>query len=360
MSARLTRSAGWRALAAVLALLLAGCGPRDEPFYQQRLLAFGTLVDVSLWGVDADRATEAFRALGEEFNWMHQAWHAWRPSTVTRLNRQLQSGEPFAPDPGVLPLVEISTRLALASGHLFNPAIGRLIALWGYQADAPGQAPPPPEVVAELVRQAPRMDDIVREGDALRCRNPAVQLDFGGFAKGYGVDRAVERLQALGVGNAVVAAAGDVRAIGRRGDRPWRIGIRHPRAPGVLASIEIEGDENVSTSGDYERYFEHEGRRYHHIVDPRTGYPAQGTASVTVVTHGGALADAGATALFVAGPEGWARTAAALGIDQVLLVASDGAVHLTPAMAARVRFETTAPPSVRVQGPSAAPEPPPR
>jgi len=343
------RHLGWAAVALLLALALAGCGEAREPFYHQRLLAFGTLVDVSLWGVDPELATTAFRVLGEEFNWMHEAWHAWRPGTLTALNRQLQAGAPFTPDPAVLPLVELGSSFAAASGHLFNPAIGRLIALWGYQADEPGKAPPPAEAIADLVRRNPRMDDIVREGEWLRCRNPAVQLDFGGFAKGYGVDRAAERLKALGVRNAIVAAAGDIRVMGQRGERPWRIGIRHPRQAGVLASIDLEGDENISTSGDYERYFEHEGRRYHHIFDPRTGYPAEGTASVTVVTRGGALADAGATALFVAGPEGWPRTAAGLGIDQVLLVASDGTVHLTPGMAARVRFEVSPPPPLRVR-----------
>ena len=193
------------------------------------------------------------------------------------------------------------------------------------------------------------MYDIRYEGASLRGRNPAVQLDFGGFAKGYGVDRAVERLQAMGIRNAIVAAAGDIRVIGRHGDRPWRIGIRHPRQPGAIASLDMEGDENISTSGDYERYFEHAGRRYNHIIDPRTGYPAQGTASVTVVAHNGALADAAATGLFVAGPREWRKTAASLGVDQVMLVATDGTVYMTPGMAQRVRFEVTPAPTVVVE-----------
>ena len=330
------------------AVLLAACGPRPEPFHQQRILAFGTLVDVSLWEVDEDRAEEAFHVLGQELNWMHDAWHAWRPSAVTTLNRQIQSGETFVPDPATLPLVDISTDFALKSGHLFNPAIGKLIALWGYQADEPGKTPPDPALIAELVGQNPRMDDIRHDGSSLRGRNPAVQLDFGGFAKGYGVDRAMERLQAMGIRNAVVAAAGDIRVIGRHGDRPWRIGIRHPRQAGAIASLDMERDENISTSGDYERYFEYEGRRYHHIIDPRTGYPAQGTASVTVVSHNGALADAAATGLFVAGPREWRATATRLGVDQVMLVATDGTVCMTPRMAERVQLEVTPPPRVLV------------
>lgn len=324
-------------LAAVLAV--GACSPVDEPLFQTRLLAFGTLVDLSIWGASPEQAERAAEALSRDLNYMNETWHAWRPSTLSALNGQLASGKTFRADPAVLPLVRQSRALAEASGELFDPAIGKLIALWGFHSDEPHGPPPDPRSVAQLVAQHPTMRDIHIDGDTLRCDNPAVQLDFGGFAKGYGVDRMIEKLQAMGIRNAIVNAGGDLRAIGRHGERPWHIGIQHPRAGGVLASLETDGDDSVFTSGDYERYYVHEGRRFHHIIDPRTGFPAEGASSVTVIHDNGAEADAAATALLVAGPAQWYRVAKSMGIKYVMLVDAGGDVHMNPAMATRVHFE---------------------
>ena len=191
------------------------------------------------------------------------------------------------------------------------------------------------------------MTDLELQDGRARTDNPRLQLDLGAFAKGVAVDRAIAALRAAGIDNAIVNAGGDLRAIGAR-ERPWRIGIRHPRAPGVLASIETRGDESIFTSGDYERYFEAEGTRYHHIIDPRSGYPARGTASLTVIHTEAATADAAATALFVAG-DAWPRTAADMGINRVMRVRADGTVEMTPAMAGRIRFETETEPAVMLR-----------
>ena len=131
---------------------------------------------------------------------------------------------------------------------------------------------------------------------------------------------------------------GDLRAIGRRGPRAWRIGIRAPRDTRILAAIETGGDDAVFTSGDYERYFDYQGRRYHHILDPRDGYPTQGLASVTVLHANAGLADAAATALLVAGPEAWPAMARALGVEAVMVVNADGTPEVTAAMQPRAWF----------------------
>ena len=143
-----------------------------------------------------------------------------------------------------------------------------------------------------------------------------------------------------------------------RGDPPgraWRIGIRDPYRPGVMATLELAAGESVSTSGDYERMFDQAGTRYHHILDPRTGYPVAGLHAVTVVHADAAVADAASTALFVAGPGQWRQVAAALGIAQVLVVQADGTVAMTPAMAGRVRLVSGwAPPLLPADGPAEA------
>jgi len=145
-------------------------------------------------------------------------------------------------------------------------------------------------------------------------------------------------LQSQGIANAVINAGGDLRVIGQHGERPWRIGIRHPRRDGVIAWIDAKTDESIFTSGDYERFYIHDDKRYHHILDPRTGYPAAGATSVTVIHVDAGLADAAATALFVAGPDRWHEIAHAMGVKYVMLIDAEGRIHMNPAMQKRVHL----------------------
>jgi len=319
-------------------LLTGGCG-RKDPAHTAIIYAFGTLIELTVLGVDAQLAEQAKSAMEEDFATMHRTWHAWEESPLTRVNRLLPSGTPFAAPPSVLPLIERSTRLAEMSDHLFNPAIGRLIALWGFQGKHSDCHPPPaPHAIEKLLEANPRMTDLSLDGIMLSSRNPAVQLDFGAFGKGYGIDLAIHHLQEMGIRNAIVNAGGDLRAIGSRDGLPWRIAIRRPSGSGVFAILEVQGDESVFTSGDYERNFIYEGQRYHHIIDPRTGYPAKGTRSVTVVHPDAATADAAATALFVAGPKLWTEVARRMGLHYVLLVDTEGTLYMNPAMAERIEL----------------------
>ena len=331
----------------VLALAaLAGCG-RGPAVTERQIYSFGTLVQVSLWDVEPALAERAFDALASELDWMHEAWHAWQPGTLGTFNARCAAGAPFTADPDLLELVRLGADLSERSGGLFNPAIGRLVDLWGFHADLPEPRAPPTEALAPLVESAPAMGQIRIDGTRVRCTNPMIRLDFGAFAKGFGVDRAVERLRALGIRDAVVNAGGDLRAIGAKGGTPWRIGIRNPRGPGAIAVLEVAGDESVFTSGDYERYFEWEGVRYHHIIDPRTGRPATGIASATVIHRDATTADAAATALMVAGPDEWPAVAARMGIDEAMIVTPAMTVAVTPAMEGRVRL-TVDPPRLEV------------
>ncbi|WJW75788.1 FAD:protein FMN transferase [Thiohalobacter sp. IOR34] len=331
-----------------LALLLGGCSaPPDGQ--QRQFLAMGTLVEVTLFDIDPPRARRLLDEVEAEFQRLHHDWHAWEESPLVGLNRALAGGETVEVPAVLQPLLAPAIRLSAQSDGLFNPAIGRLIALWGFQADEPARRLPDPARIAAEVAARPRMSDLILEGNRIRSRNPAVQLDFGGFAKGYAVDLVVEQLRRRGVRNAIVNAGGDLRAIGRHGERPWRIGIRDPQRPGgVLARIELGGDESVFTSGDYERYFEIDGRRYHHIIDPRSGWPAEGARSVTVIHPQAATADAAATALLIADAADWPRIARQMGIRYVLRVEPDGSVEMNPAMATRVQFMRQPPPEIRL------------
>lgn len=323
-------------LATLLLLLFSAC-EKTEPVYNSRFLAFGTLTDISIVGVSHERALAATQALEEDFAVMHNAWHAWNPGPLGRTNELLKEGKPFAAPPSVLGLLVEARQLANDSEHLFNPAIGRLINLWGFQSDSPDcQKPPEDQSIELLVGKNPSMNDIRIDDFHLQSSNPVVKLDFGAIGKGYGIDMAIEHLKELGIKNAIVNSGGDLRAIGSRSGRPWRIAIRSPSGSGTLGFLHVKGDESVFTSGDYERNYVWEGKTYHHIIDPRTGYPATGTRSVTVIHSDATTADAAATALFVAGPEDWHRIARKMGIEYVLLIDKHGITHMNPAMQQRV------------------------
>jgi thiamine biosynthesis lipoprotein len=323
-------------LATLLLLLFSAC-EKTEPVYNSRFLAFGTLTDISIVGVSHERALAATQALEEDFAVMHNAWHAWNPGPLGRTNELLKEGKPFAAPPSVLGLLVEARQLANDSEHLFNPAIGRLINLWGFQSDSPDcQKPPEDQSIKLLVGKNPSMNDIRIDDFHLQSSNPVVKLDFGAIGKGYGIDMAIEHLKELGIKNAIVNSGGDLRAIGSRSGRPWRIAIRSPSGSGTLGFLHVKGDESVFTSGDYERNYVWEGKTYHHIIDPRTGYPATGTRSVTVIHSDATTADAAATALFVAGPEDWHRIARKMGIEYVLLIDKHGITHMNPAMQQRV------------------------
>jgi thiamine biosynthesis lipoprotein len=141
----------------------------------------------------------------------------------------------------------------------------------------------------------------------------------------------------MGITSAIVNAGGDLRAMGRHGDRPWNVAVRKPGG-GIIGAVQVRDDEALFTSGNYERFRQDQLKRYPHILDPRTGWPVKDVASVTVIASEGIVADAAATALVVAGLDGWSAVAGALNLDQVLVVDESGMVYLTPEMEQRIQF----------------------
>jgi thiamine biosynthesis lipoprotein len=317
---------------------ISGC--RDEtPVVTARFIAFDTQIDVSIVGVSRADAERAARFLEEDFAFMDRAWHAWDPGPLGRVNQLLPTGEAFVAPPSIMPLVSLSQSLYEKSGGLFNPAIGHLNHLWGFHGDdVKGRRPPEAREIRRLVAADPGMDDVHIDGLMLRGTNPAVDLDFSAITKGYGIDLAVEHLRELGVRHAMVSASGTVRVIGERSGQPWRITVRRPSGSGVLAVLQLRGDESIATVADYGRKFDFEGKAYHQPLDPRTGYPASGAQSVTVIHSDAATAEGAATALFIAGPEGWFDVAQRLGVRYVLMVDRAGTVIMDPAMAKRAEF----------------------
>jgi thiamine biosynthesis lipoprotein len=382
-------------------LCLQACG--QEPLYQEQSYVFGTLVDITLYGESEPRARQAANDVLQEFQRLHNRLHAWKPSELSELNAAFAKGESMAVSTELAAMLQDATQLSQQSGGLFNPAIGGLVQLWGFHADEFKADLPEEKRVLQWVRANPQMGDIVlpetvtlplpnghgkdatpdnetrharfplsnfppqageRANESLRefhvnetarylpkssggkdvfirSVNKAVQLDLGGYAKGYALDRAAEILRKRGINNALVNIGGNVIALGQHGKRPWRIGIQHPRKPGALATLELHDGEAIGTSGDYQRYFMSGDKRYCHLIDPRNGHPVQGVQSVTILTRGaraGILSDAASKPLFIAGTKGWHTAAAQMNLPEAMLVDDTGNIHVTAAFQKRLEF----------------------
>jgi len=318
-------------------VMLSAC-QRDQE-QSAELYVFGTIVEIKLWGASPEEAGQAFIEIQQMFQAMHRDWHAWEPGLLVDINKAFAEGKHATADEDIVEMIRRSQPLEAKTGGRFNPAIGALIRLWGFHtSDYPIEGPPPSQdQIDEILDHHPSSNDIHIDGLQLTSDNPAVQLDFGGIAKGYAVDLTIERLRALGIDNAIVNAGGDLRAMGTHGDRPWRVAVRKP-GDGNVGSVQVQGDEAIFTSGNYERFRQDQLKRYPHILDPSTGWPAKDIASVTVITDDGILADAAATALVVAGLDGWPEVARALNLQQIAIVDESGTVYLTPGMDQRLQF----------------------
>ncbi len=352
----------------VAAWLLAGCGP-SEPWRQESYV-FGTRVELAIAGVPEARARAAGNRVLQEFDRLHRTYHAWQPSELSALNESVAAGRRHEVTAEFAGYIREAQAAAAAGDHLFDPGIGRLVALWGFHADDIQARLPDAAAVKALLAQHPSIADLsVSEGSCLeprsgepksppsgrgagrwcvKSRSNSVAIDFGGYLKGVALDRAAASLKQDGIANALINIGGNVMALGTRDGTgtPWRIGIQHPRPQGVggapLATLELHDGEAIGTSGDYHRYFEVAGRRYCHLLDPRSGVPAEGTQAVTVLIApgpgAGMRSDALSKPIFIAGDE-WRAMAQKLGVAAVLKVGADGTVSVTPAMQARVKIE---------------------
>lgn len=322
-------------------MLIAGCA-RKDPVASTKVPAFDTTVNITLIGVDRNKATRITSVLATDFAQMEQEWHAWREGgPIAHVNQRFNAGDgEFIAPPSVLSLVQLSKSLSDLSGGLFNPAIGHLFRAWGFQG-RPGDClkPPSREVIDQVVKAAPSMGDVQVHGIRLRSDNHLVKLDFRAIQTGFVIDQAIARLQELGIHSASITIDGNVRAIGSRDGHPWSVPLRGPDGGGIIATVQIKGNEAAFTASDYRNSFTWEGRNYHDIIDPRSGYPAGDTASVTVLHSNASTADAAATALFIAGPRDWHRVARDMGVRYVMLTDKQGRLHMNPAMKARLRLQ---------------------
>lgn len=320
---------------------LIGCAGSD-PVARGKVSAFGTTLEITLIGISRQLAAEVTELLQADFTTMEQSWHAWQSGPVTRMNAKFNAGsESFAAPPSVLPILHLARQLSLQSDDLFNPAIGHLERAWGFQGRPETcLQPPPQDIIDSVVDARPTMADITIDGFRVASSNSMVKLDFRHIQLGFAIDQAIARLQELGIHNASISADGSLRAIGSRDGNAWSVPIRGPDGGALLATVHIKGNEAAVTRSPGRRGFNWEGKLYHDVIDPRTGYPTTGITSVTVLHSNASTAEAAATALLVAGTGEWHRIARLMGLRYVMITDDQRRLHMNPAMHARAKLHT--------------------
>ena len=332
-----------------LLLLLTSCF--KEPLYHSQSYVFGTLVDISIYGETDERARLLANHVLQEFQNLHNQFHAWKPIATGQLSQLgelnaafAQGNKPIAISPQLAGMLVEATALSVKSNGLFNPAIGHLIGTWGFQNDEFKAANIDAEKIKSLVKTNPSMTDIVVSNNTAYSNNSAVKLDLGGYAKGYALDLAADYLRKAHAQNALINIGGNIIALGKHGENPWRVGIQHPRQPTAIATLDLADGWAIGTSGDYQRYFMLNGKRYSHIIDPRTGYPAQHTQAVTVLVppqaNAGVLSDVVSKPIFIESPENRNQAAKAFGIDNFMAIDEKGNIFVSKPLVKKLNWLT--------------------
>lgn len=307
-------------------LAVIGCDTTQK--HTEHFHAFGTDVTVQIEHVSPKKAKALFATIDEQLQSMHHRWHAWQDSELSLIRQACQTGKTIQVSDDVAYLIREGTKLEHDSQGYFNPAIGELIAMWGFlsHTSSEDRPAPSPQAIAKQLSYHASLSDITLDHTMLTCTNPHVRLDFGAYAKGYGIGKIMTYLREQGVTDALINAGGDVMIMQGPGAHLKRIGIASPHHDDTSEVLSVSGNISVFTSGNYARNFvdTQTQQRYHHLINPKTGYPSTTFVSVTVLHPDPMVADAAATALLASDKESWLAIAQGLGIEKYLLITSEG------------------------------------
>lgn len=326
----------------VFSFLLLSCN-KPEPIHNTHSNVFGTSVDITFYGESDEDAAALASEIIRNFQDLHNRLHAWRPSEISALNHAFKNGNlPVTIKPDIKAIISDATSLSIQSKGAFNPAIGGLMNAWGFQKDEIKPIKIDENKIKKLINSNPQMVDIVIKNGKVSSTNPSVRLDLDGYIKGYALDKSLIFLREHGVKNALVNIGGNMIAIGKRGDKPWRVSIQHPRKPTAIATLDLESGWAIATLGDYQRYFKLKGKRYSHIINPITGHPVEGVQAVTVLIppqlNAGTLAYVATKPIFIAKPDARNQVAKDMGVENYLVIESNGSFVTSPPMAKQLTW----------------------
>jgi thiamine biosynthesis lipoprotein len=317
------RGRGWLFWCVGLLSLLAGCAESEQPGFALQGDTMGTRYHIA---VVADYSPEhqarLQRTVDEQLQLINQQMSTYlADSELSRLNRS-PVGEPRPVSDALFEVLTVALEISWLSGGAFDMTVGELVDLWGFGPTQRPQHTPEQGAISAALARSGYQQVSLNLGDNSVTRQQPVGIDLSAIAKGFAVDRIATLLQALGATDYMVEIGGEIRVSGRnRRNAPWQIAIEQPgNERGINRIVGLTAGA-VATSGDYRNYFEQDGVRYSHTIDPRTGYPVTHTlASVTVIADSAAFADGMATALSVLGPESGMAMAQEQGLAVYMLV----------------------------------------
>lgn len=308
----------------------------------------GTLFDITVAladGKDRSMAEDAIKAAMADVERVEGIMSTWRQdSPISKLNAA-PAGRAISMPEELVGVIREAKRISELTGGKFDISFAVMEGVWDFRSDEP--VLPQKSEIKDKIRlidwQGIRIDD---EKSTVALRRKGMKISLGAIAKGYAADRAGAVLEEHGFHNYIVYGGGDLLIKGTKGDRPWKVGIQDPRNRNrYFARLSFDRKGAIVTSGDYEKFFVRNGRRYHHIIDPETGYPAQGTVSVTVIAETSMSADALATGVFVLGPEkGMALVESLEGVE-ALIVDENLEPHVSSGMKKVIELTPIAPPA---------------
>jgi len=327
----------------LLTIVLAGACAPESPSTTTRLIektypSMGTELRLAAWTADEPGAMAAFEAVFREFERLEALMSNWREdSDVERLNRAAGK-HPVRVGTEIRDVLRTARQVSEWTGGKFDVTFGVMSGLWKFDyQDRDNVIPEHNEITRRRALINYRDLTVDEHAGTAFLQREGMRMSVGGVGKGYAVDRARDILRNRGFRDFLIQFGGDMYASGLRDGRPWRLGVQDPRGPAnqIFASVDVS-DQTFSTSGDYERFFIKDGRRYHHILDPATGMPAEGCRSVTILAGSATLADALSTGVFVLGPEAGMALIERLPDVEGIIVSATNAVLVSSGLKERV------------------------
>lgn len=333
-------------LVAVVVVASFRYGQRTREYGSDQFL-MDTLISIKVYGNDTEIMKKAVAAAYAEMRRIAELADGFQqPGTATcsssdvcRINA-MAGKQPVQVDADIMAMLLLAKKFGELSEGALDVTVGPLMELWGFGGSNPHL--PSPDLIRATLPIVNSKDLLLdAENRSAFLRRAGMKLDLGAIAKGYATEKALQILAKHGIRKALIDAGGNIRVLGKnRQNAPWRIGIKDPRKKDVIVAVLQLEDASAVTSGDYYRSFEAGGKRYHHILDPRSGYPADRNMSVTVVTKDAGLADTLSTVFFVLPEERALEMAGKMpGVD-LLLITADGRIRHTPHLKGRLEMKS--------------------
>ncbi len=325
--------------------LISSCFTAEKKLYKESRVAMHTIVSITVSCHSEEKAKNAIDAAFKELDRLEGLLNYFAADSEVSLINRNAGIKPVNVSKETLEIIEKALYVSKKTDGGFDITMGPIIALWDFY----NRIIPEDKAIKEALKLVGYENVIVnREKSTVFIRKKGIRINLGGIIKGYAANRTAEVLKDNNIKSGIVAVAGDIKAFGMRPDGElWNVGIRNPR-PADAKNLEFAIDKMIatvglsdlaiSTSGDYYRFFEKDGKRYHHLLDPKTGHPAHGSQSVTVITEDGAFADGFATGIFILGPQKGMEVLNKLGFDGVI-VDEDGNILITEGIKDRIHLK---------------------